>query len=280
MNRILALLAVLLLAACTPSAEPTTSPSPSTSAPVELEVIGYFVDDTPRGFRLFSETHSIIPDETYGDSIAEDEGLAAVDALLEGRMIPRDPDYVNLWGESDLLSYAITNQIVTFDIATPNLNVGSEGEIRAIEQLMWTFAANSSAYDKQKFEFLVNGEAVESFAGHVDLTRPLKLPKAYESLNNVQIKFPDEGEVVSGLLTVTGEACTFEANVAWKLFNSDGGIVTSGSTLALEACPTRSPFEFDLSFSGGAGEYEIRVIEYSMKDGSVLAKDTKTFTLE
>lgn len=272
-------MAALLLAACSPSAEPTTSPSPSTSAPLQLEVVGYFVADTPVGFRLFTETQTITPDDTYGDSLAEDEGLAAVDALLQGRLSPIDDDYTNLWGKSDLLSYAITNQLITLDIDTPNLNVGAEAEMRAIEQLMWTFAANSEAYDGQEFEFLVNGEPVESFAGHVDLTGPLALPEAFESLSNVQLDSEYEGATLTSPVTFTGEACTFEANVAWKLYSADGSLVESGSTIALEACPKRSPFEFELSISE-PGDYEIRVMEYSMKDGSLVARDTKSFTVE
>ena len=279
MKRMLIVLAALVLVACSPIAEPSSSPSPSTSGPVELEVVGYFVADTPTGFRLFSETHTIVPDDTYGAALAEDEGLAAVDALLEGRLMPRDPDYTNLWGESDLLSYAITNQVITLDIATPNLNVGSESEMRAIEQLMWTFAANSAAYDSQKFEFLVEGQSVESFAGHVDLTEPLELPEGFESLNNVQLDFPIEGATITSPVKFEGEACAFEASVAWRLYDADGKLVEKGFTMALEGCPTRAPFEFTLPIDT-PGEYEMRVIEYSMKDGSILAKDTKTFTVE
>lgn len=275
----LIVMAALLLAACAPSAEPTTSPSPSTSAPLELEVVGYFVADTPVGFRLFTETQNIVPDDTYGDALAEDEGLAAVDALLEGRLSPIDADYTNLWGKSDLLSFAITNQVITLDIDTPNLNVGAEAEMRAIEQLMWTFAANSDAYDGQKFEFLVNGEPVESFAGHVDLTEAIALPEAYESLSNVQLDSVLEGATLTSPVTFSGEACTFEANVAWKLFRADGTLVESGSTIALEACPKRSPYEFEVTISE-PGDYEIRVMEYSMKDGSLVARDTKSFTVE
>lgn len=275
----LIVMAALLLAACAPSAEPTTSPSPSTSAPLELEVVGYFVADTPVGFRLFTETQNIVPDDTYGDALAEDEGLAAVDALLEGRLSPIDSDYTNLWGKSNLLSYAITNQVVTLDVDTPNLNVGAEAEMRAIEQLMWTFAANSDAYDGQEFEFLVQGEPVESFAGHVDLTGPLALPEAYESLSNVQLDSVFEGATLQSPVTFSGEACTFEANVAWKLFRADGTLVEGGSTIALEACPKRSPYEFEVTISE-PGDYEIRVMEYSMKDGSLVARDTKSFTVE
>jgi len=271
------IIVTLLLAACSPSAEPTSSPS--TSAPNELEVVGYFVSDTPIGFRLFTESHSIVPDDTYGSALAEDEGLAAVDALLQGRLSPSDPDYTNLWGKSDLLSFAATNQVITLDIATPNLNVGAEAEMRAIEQLMWTYAANSAGYDGQKFEFLVNGEPVESFAGHVDLTAPIALPEAYESLSNVQLENPTEGASVESPVVFEGEACTFEANVAWKLFDAAGVVVESGSTIALEACPKRSPFEFELTIAN-PGTYEIRVMEYSMKDGSLLARDTKTFVVE
>lgn len=272
-------MAALLLAACSPSAEPTTSPSPSTSGPTDIEVVAYFVSDTPVGFRLFTETQNVTPDETYGGALAEDAGLAAVDALLEGSLSPIDGDYTNLWGNTNLISYAITNQVITLDIDTPNLNVGAEAEMRAIEQLMWTFAANSESYDEQKFEFLVNGEPVESFAGHVDLTEPIALPEAYESLSNVQLDSELEGLTTTSPIKIEGEACTFEANVAWKLFKADGTLVEGGSTIALEACPKRSPFEFSLTIDE-PGVYEIRVMEYSMKDGSLVARDTKTFTVE
>ena len=88
-----------------------------------------------------------------------------------------------------------------------------------------------------------------------------------------------EGVTLTSPVTFTGEACTFEANVAWKLFSADGTLIESGSTIALEACPKRSPFEFEVSISE-PGSYEIKVMEYSMKDGSLVARDTKSFTVE
>lgn len=270
---------VVLLAACSPNVEPTTSPSPSTSGPLQLEVVGYFVSDTPVGFRLFTETQMITPDESFKSEFAEDEGLAAVDALLNGTLSPTDPDYTNLWGKSDLLSYSMSDQFITLDIAKPKLNVGAEAELRAIEQLLWTYAANSEVYDDQQFVFLVNGKSVESFAGHVDLTEPVSLPDAYESLSNVQLDSEYEGATLKSPVIFTGEACTFEANVAWKLYSADGTLIESGSTIALEACPKRSPYEFEVTISE-PGDYEIRVMEYSMKDGSLVARDTKSFTVE
>jgi hypothetical protein len=105
------------------------------------------------------------------------------------------------------------------------------------------------------------------------------LPEAFESLNSVQLDFPTEGATVQSPVTFTGEACTFEANVAWRLYSSDGALVEKGFTMALAGCPTRSPFEFEVTIAT-PGEYEMRVIEYSMKNGKVRAIDTKTFTVE
>jgi hypothetical protein len=79
-------------------------------------------------------------------------------------------------------------------------------------------------------------------------------------------------------VTASGFACTFEANVAWQLVR-DGSVIDQGSTLAAEACPTRSSFAVELG-ELESGIYTLKVMEYSAKDGKLSSMDTKTFMVE
>jgi hypothetical protein len=266
--------AILVLAACgaNPSASPSNSsasPTPTVTDPIETEVVEvFFVADTPKGFRLFSELR-VVP-------FTNDSGEQVLSDLVSGATQPLDPNYTNLWGSpNELLSLTATSELITVDLAEISLSVGAEAESRAIEQLVWTITGIAGNVPVQ---FLVEGVAVESFSGHVDTMNPFTRRPGYEVLNDVQIQVPDSNAVLANPVLVNGFACTFEANVAWELLQ-DGVRVDGGSVLAMEACPTRSAFEIELS-TLEPGAYTIRVMEFSAKDGSLSSEDTKTFTLE
>lgn len=266
--------AILVLAACgaNPSTSPTNSsasPTPTVTEPVETEVVEvFFVADTPKGFRLFSEIRVV--------SFTNDSGEQVLSDLVSGALQPLDPNYANLWASpNELLSLTATSELITVDLAAISLSVGAEGESRAIEQLVWTVTGIAGDLPVQ---FLVDGVAVESFAGHVETSFPFERQAGYQVLNDVQIQVPASDEVVINPVLINGFACTFEANVAWELLQ-DGVRMDGGSVLAMEACPTRSAFEIELS-SLEPGRYTIRVMEFSAKDGSLSSEDTKTFSLE
>ena len=82
---------------------------------------------------------------------------------------------------------------------------------------------------------------------------------------------------VSNPVSITGSACTFEANVAWEL-TKGGDVVSSGATTAATACPDRSDWSLDLG-ELAPGNYVLKVSDTSAEDGSLIFEDTKAFTV-
>lgn len=218
---------------------------------------------------LFSEFVTIEQTDELAEEILGD--------LIEGELQPMDPDYSNLWDNSNELNkLTISGDVATIDIDLGKLNVGAEAEQRAIDQLVWTLTGIEPNVTTVKL--LVNGKQVESLAGHVDATMDFVRAPAYEVLNAVQIHSPNEGQQFDASVTIMGQACTFEANVSWDLIK-DGSMVQDGSTTAAMACPDRSDWSVDLGVLE-PGTYVFNAREYSAEDGSLTSEDTKSFTVK
>lgn len=82
----IALSALLFLPGCGNLAEPS-----NTDRAVKI----YFVSDTPRGFKLFSEIRNFTDSKNFSQEV--------ISQLISGDLTPLDPDYVNLWGASSQL---------------------------------------------------------------------------------------------------------------------------------------------------------------------------------
>jgi len=224
----------------------------------------YFVTDTPRGFKLVSELREVKDTEQ------------AIKDLLTGKTQPLDADYQNLWTESDLNSIKIIEDLAVVDLSLGSLNVGAEGEQRAIDQIVWTITEINP--DIKKVEFLVNSNSVETFAGHVDTLAQFSRQPDYEVLNPLQISSVNENGSTENPVIISGEACTFEANVVWTLLKADQPIMNNYTT-AETACPERSNWSVDLG-ELEKGEYRFKVEEFSAEDGSLFAQDDKVFTVK
>ena len=263
MKRIALLIATLLLV--TGCAQNTTERVREDGIAVKL----YFVADTPRGFKLFSEEQ--LSSDFY------DLNLQIISDLVSGKVAPLDPDYVNLWGGSNTVnSVNVKDSVATVDLGAISLNVGAEAEQCAIDQIVWTLT--EIAPEVKSVAFTVDGKTVESFAGHVDTTAQFVRAIDYEVLNPIQISSLDEGAEVISPLVISGQACTFEANVVWKLLQGDT-VVKEGFTTATSGCPDRG--DWNITFENlEPGQYTIQTVEYSAEDGSLFAKDDKKFTVK
>ncbi len=253
----------------TASISPGQTPSSSLpTAPVGSEVKLYFAGESGNSLRLYSEIHHV-----QGSS--DQDLVNGLSELISGGK-PIDPDYVNLWqSDSRLNSVLVEGDLATVDLHLGKLNVGAEAEMRAIEQLLFTIAAIEESIKRVKF--LNDGEGIETFAGHVDVTRPFQIDAGYDSLATVDLDV-EEGATLAKPYFANGFACTFEANVPWSLEQS-GAVVNSGAVTAKFACPDRSKFEIDLG-NLAPGKYTLRVWETSMKDGSLINEDSKTINVE
>jgi hypothetical protein len=263
MKKIAALIASLLL--LTGCAQGTTENAIEGGIPVKF----FFVSDTPRGFKLFSEVQPW--------TAADDLNLRVVSDLVSGKIVPLDPEYTNLWGGSNTVnSVVVTGSVATVDLGDISLNVGAEGEQRAIDQIVWTLT--EFAPEVKSVAFTVNGKVVESFAGHVDTTAQFERAIDYEVLNPLQISSINQGAELTSPVTISGQACTFEANVVWKLLQDDK-VVQESFTTASSGCPERGDWSITLE-DLAPGEYLFQVLEYSAEDGSLFAIDDKRFTVK
>ena len=225
------------------------------------------MSDTARGFRLYREYVRL--------AVTPDPITAALTALIAGT--PKDTDYVTLWPKTTKInSVVVVGRKATIDLTLGKMNVGSETESLAIAQLVWTATAANTKV--KQIQLTVDGKVVESIAGHVGATKPFTKGLTYEVLAPVWITSPEDGASVRAAgFKLSGMASTFEANVAWKVFQN-GKLVKQGSTLAAEAAPAWKPWS--VAITGlTPGKYMFIAMEYSPKDGSLIAQDTKNATL-
>jgi hypothetical protein len=263
MKKIAALIASLLI--LTGCSQGTTESAVEDGIPVKF----FFVSDTPRGFKLFSEVQSW--------TAADDLNLQVVSDLVTGKVVPLDPEYTNLWGGTNTVnSVVIAGSVATVDLGEISLNVGAEGEQRAIDQIVWTLT--EFVPEVKSVAFTVNGKVVESFAGHIDTTAQFERAISYEVLNPLQITSVNQGAELTSPVTISGQACTFEANVVWKLLQDDK-VVQESFTTASSGCPERGDWSITLE-DLAPGEYLFQVLEYSAEDGSLFAIDDKRFTVK
>jgi hypothetical protein len=271
---------LLLLSGCSssPSPAPTSSTTPTSATPtsttptptptvITKAYAQYWVGDTARGFRLYREYVRL--------EVTPDPITTALKALISSK--PKDTDYVTLWPkETKINSIVVVGNKATIDLTLGKMNVGSEAESLAIAQLVWTATAANTKV--KQIQLTVDGKIIESIAGHVDATKPFTRGLTYEVLAPVWITSPEEGATVNALgFKLSGMASTFEANVAWKVFQN-GKLVQQGSTTAAEAAPAWKPWS--VAITGlTPGKYMFIAMEYSPKDGSLVSQDTKSATL-
>jgi len=232
----------------------------------------YFTSETAQGFRLVREVHQVSKAE---NDLGDDKGFNSLVMLVDGQLPPYDGDHRTLWNNGTKVnSVSVVEGIATVDLTLGRISLGAESEQRAIDQMVWTLIENDPTVTSVKLT--IDGLVSESLAGHVDFSQVFTLAPSYEVLANVWIDLLDRSDV-SNPVSITGSACTFEANVAWEL-TKGGDVVSSGATTAATACPDRSDWSIDLG-ELAPGNYVLKVSDTSTEDGSLIFEDTKAFTV-
>jgi hypothetical protein len=276
------LLAALALAGCgndstaapteTPSSSASPAPSESSSTEILQDHSFYFVAETAQGFRLVREVHQVSKTE---NELGDDKGLNSLIMLVDGQLPPFDGDHRTLWNNGTKVNSVTTvDGVATVDLTLGRISFGAESEQRAIDQIVWTLIENDPTISSVKFT--VDGVPSGSLAGHVDFAQTFVQAPGFDVLASVWIDLLDRSDV-SNPVSISGSACTFEANVAWEL-TQGGDAVSSGATTAELACPDRSNWSIDLG-DLAPGNYVLTVSDFSAEDGSVIFQDSKAFTV-
>ena len=277
-----AFVAVLLVSACgsnSQNSSPSNPPVSSTPSESAMPIIDdlqdyafYFTSETAQGFRLVREVHQVSKIE---NDLGDDKGFNSLVMLVDGQLPPFDGDHRTLWNNGTKVnSVSVVEGVATVDLTLGRISLGAESEQRAIDQMVWTLIENDPTVTSVKFT--IDGIVSESLAGHVDFSQVFTLVPSYEVLASVWIDLLDRSDV-SNPVSITGSACTFEANVAWEL-TKGGDVVSSGATTAATACPDRSDWSIDLG-ELAPGNYVLKVSDTSAEDGSLIFEDTKAFTV-
>jgi hypothetical protein len=204
------------------SSAPTTPTSGTTAPPGTKAYAVYYVGDNPAGKPvLFREFHSgpDLPSADPGGNGADVLTEAVQDAL---GTLPLDPDYVSPWQDRvtlDYASYQTTGAGYTLQIALNGTrselaarpsDVSAAEAKAAVQQLVYTAQA---AIGKRMPVHLTVGHrppsAHETLWG-IDITQPIPNAPVLQTLSLVNISSPNEGQQVSGQLTVTGVNNAFE----------------------------------------------------------------------
>jgi hypothetical protein len=276
-----AIVAVLLVSACgsnSQNSSPSNPPVSSTPSESAMPIIDdlqdyafYFTSETAQGFRLVREVHQVSKVE---NDLGDDKGFNSLVMLVDGQLPPFDGDHRTLWNNGTKVnSVSVVGGVATVDLTLGRISLGAESEQRAIDQMVWTLIENDPAVTSVKFT--IDGLVSESLAGHVDFSQVFTPAPSYEVLASVWIDLLDRSDV-SNPVSITGSACTFEANVAWEL-TKGGDVVSSGATTAATACPDRSDWSIDLG-ELAPGNYVLKVSDTSAEDGRLIFEDTKAFT--
>jgi hypothetical protein len=259
-------IAALALSSCSTTPSPTASPTPTKR---DISATLFFVGLNAKGYELYSEKHTI--------TSTGDDALAAVTAVVESSVEPFDSDYMSFWDTAggSLNSFVRSGNSATIDISVTDTATANNNGKQLVQQLLWTAFANDS--NIKNIHITVDGKVQEKLGTKFAINEPFVRDSGYGVLSDIQIDKPVNNSAEKNPVIVTGMACTFEATVVWQLVKDDV-IVTAGTTLATEACPTRSPFSIDLG-TLDPGTYEVSAFELSEKDGSRVAEDSKVFNV-
>ena len=255
----------------TPSETTTPPATPAQALPV------YFVGDTPKGPRLYRE---------FQPNTDDTEPVSTAVSLALGTAL--DPDYRTGWpAGASVTTAGVTQDMITIGLAgnlhdLPAGMTDAEAQL-AIEQLIYTAQA-AYGHGRVPVQFLLNDSHTDTLLGQ-PASEPLSEGTWYEMLAMVNITDPTEGTTVSGTLHVTGQACTYEANVPWQLLKGTT-VVDSGPFTAEQGCDNVKlyPFAGDIDLSGlAAGTYTLRIQEDDPSggaEGSGPMSDTRTIVIE
>ena len=226
---------------------------------------------------LLNRTFITVPDA--GDRTARVQ--AAITALLSGTT----PDgkqiaifgYQQPWTDGTTATVTVADTQIGIVLNQAGATGLSADQQRiAVQSLVWTATAAAQLNVPVRVE-VTGGKAAFASTPAGNYARPASTA-SYTDLVPIWADSPTPGSTVTVPVTVTGQACVFEAQFSWEL-QQGSTVVKSGNTTASIACPDYGTYTIALG-SLPSGSYTIRLYETSMKDGSVAYETRLTFTVQ
>lgn len=261
----------------TEDATPPTSGSASDSAsdggnPDTVAVPLYFVGRTPIGPRLFREFRNVEADNPVDEALAL---LAAGDVL--------DRDYSTLLvgsglrGSSQDETYLVE---VSPDAAERPDGMSAKDARLAVQQVVYT--VQGVLQERLPISFVTAGGDSTPLFGLDTPTGGFDAAPQNDVLAFVNVTEPAEGAAVSGTITASGVANSFESTVPWQVLDEAGKKVAQGFATAEGWGDRLYPWQTEVDLSGLApGSYTFVALTDDPSDGEGggPTQDTKTITV-
>ncbi len=97
---------------------------------------------------------------------------------------------------------------------------------------------------------------------------PASVEPAWSDNRAIEVISPLAGATIRSGANVTGMAQVFEGQFLYRLKDSHGAVITSGTAHVSGDSSQLSPFSFQLAFNDGSGNATLEVYNLSAKDGS------------
>lgn len=253
-----------------PTSEPSSEPTPSTPPVATVAVPVYYLHDDGQNLRLYREFHKVQAPEG-------DRRKAAVVEMLAGA--PQDPDYTSLWPKgTTLLGLTVNGTTAVVNLskeAKQQSNAGSQGEPLSVQQLVYTVTAADPTV--KKVELQVDGQKVTDLWGHGFGANPQGRAPQLDVQGFVWLLAPTQGATVGSPVTLSGIACTFEATVNIQIVQGST-VVKELNTMTDGGCPHFGKWSITVDLP--PGDYLVKALEYSAKDGSPQYIDDKAVTVK
>ena len=237
-----------------PASSAPASPTPEPDRGDRAAVPVYYVAETPAGFRLQREFHSVVTDDPASAAVRE---MLADPAGI-------DADYRTYWPPGSALRAPVRREggaIVVDLTGVQPTRMGSELAELTVQQLVFTVQGALQATDPVRI--LVDGATESDLWGAVNTSAPVERGDPYALRSLVQIDSPADGAQVGRQVEVRGEAAVFEATVLWEVLR-DGALVQKGFTSTAEG-QRFAPFAFTVALE--PGDYTVRIREDDPSDG-------------
>ena len=256
--------------------DPIPPPSESASdvgSPDTVAVPLYFVGQTPTGPRLYREFRNVEADNPVDEALAL---LAGGDVL--------DPDYSSLLvgtglrGASQDENYLVE---VSPDVALRPEGMSTKQARLAVQQVVYT--VQGTLQERIPIAFVTAAGDSTTLFGLDTPTGGFKAAAQNDVLAFVNITEPAEGASLSGTITASGVANSFEATVPWQVLDEAGKKVAQGFATAEGWGDHLYPWQAEVDLSGLApGSYTFVALTDDASDGEGggPTRDTKTIAVE
>ena len=185
-------------------------------------------------------------------------------------------NYQQPWNPGTTATVTVADNLITVTLSQPGrVGLIAAQQKIAVQSLVWTATAAAHMTVPVRVE-VTGGRPAFATRPAGNYSRPAST-ESYVDLVPIWVDTPNLGATMSSPVTVTGEACVFEAQFSWELLQGTT-VVKSGNARATIGCPDRGTYVIELGSLAG-GTYTIRAWEVSMKDGSVAYETRVPFTV-